>query len=151
MTTTRLATTGADRSSRAWAVIEFLSYFLCSVVALGVDTALYWLALRVGIVYRGAAVVGFIGGVATAYALSVQWVFRRRTVADPKLEFLIFLGIGLAGLGLTEILLWIEIDAFHLGPMMAKLFAAVGVFLFNFTARKFMLFSRRRLAPKVPS
>ena len=96
MTATRTDLT-TDRSPRAWAVIEFVSYFLCSVVALGVDTSLYWLSLRLGIAYRGAAVLGFVGGVATAYLLSVRWAFRRRAVSDHRLEFLIFLGIGIVG------------------------------------------------------
>jgi putative flippase GtrA len=93
--------------------------------------------------YQGAAVAGFVGGVSTAYILSVRWAFNRRSIANPQLEFLIFLGVGVAGLGLTEALLWLQIGVLGVGPLAAKLLAAVGVFLFNFGARKALLFTRR--------
>jgi putative flippase GtrA len=121
---------------------EFIRYFACSVLALAVDASLYGLALRVGLHYDVAAVAGFGGGVCTAYLLSVRWAFRRRRMDNAALEFALFLGIGLVGLGLTEALLWLQVDVLRIGPMPAKLVAAIGVFVFNFVARKLCLFVR---------
>jgi putative flippase GtrA len=133
----------AARAGKAPAAFaEFLRYFACSALALAVDSTLYWLVLRAGLPYPVAAAAGFVAGVSTAYALSVLWAFRRRRVADARLEFAIFFGIGLAGLALTESLLWLQIDLLGIGAMTAKLLSASGVFLFNFAARKLALFSR---------
>ena len=129
--------------ARPAGLVEFVRYFACSALALAVDATLYWLCMNLGMAYQGAAVAGFVGGVSTAYILSVRWAFNRRSVANPQLEFLIFLGVGIAGLGLTEALLWLQISVLGVGPMAAKLLAAVGVFLFNFGARKALLFTRR--------
>jgi putative flippase GtrA len=107
------------------------------------DASIYWAALRIGIAYQGAAVAGFMAGVATTYILSVRWAFRRRSIANVHVEFMIFLAIGVAGLGLTEMLLWVQISVLGSGPMFAKLVSAVGVFMFNFGARKLLLFTRR--------
>jgi putative flippase GtrA len=122
---------------------EFLRYFLCSALALALDSLIYWVALRQGLAYQAAAAGGFVAGVSTAYVLSVRWVFRRRSVINAQVEFAIFLGVGIAGLGLTEALLWLQIDVFGFGPLTAKLCAAVGVFIFNFAARKLILFTRQ--------
>lgn len=136
-------TATASRTVTTGALLEFIRYFACSALALVVDASMYWIALRLGIAYQGAAVAGFIAGVTTAYVLSVRFAFRRRSVANAQVEFVIFLAIGVAGLGLTELLLWVQIGLLGWGPMVAKLAAAVGVFLFNFAVRKLVLFSRR--------
>lgn len=124
-------------------LVELLRYFACSAAALIVDSSLYWGAMRLGLSYRAAAVAGFLGGVGTAYVLSVRWAFQKRTFDNGQVEFLIFLGIGVVGLGVTEALLWLLIGGLRVEPMVAKLFAAMGVFLFNFAARKAALFMRR--------
>ena len=129
--------------TRPAGLVEFIRYFACSALALAIDATLYGLCLRLGMAYQGAAVAGFVGGVSTAYLLSVRWAFNRRSIANPQVEFLIFLGVGIAGLGLTEALLWLQIGVLGMGPLAAKLLAAVGVFLFNFGMRKALLFTRR--------
>lgn len=133
----------ASRTPRSAALLEFVRYFACSALALAMDASIYWAALRMGMAYQGAAVAGFVTGVATTYVLSVRWAFRRRSIANVHVEFMIFLGIGVAGLGLTEVLLWLQISVLGSGPMVAKLVSAVGVFMFNFGARKLLLFTRR--------
>ena len=121
-------------------LVELARYFLASAIALGVDTGLYALGLRLGLAYPVAAVLGFLGGLAVAYAISVRWAFRTRRMRDARLEFLVFAGIGVLGLLLTESLLWLQIDVLAVAPVPAKLAAACGVFLFNFGARKLVLF-----------
>ena len=125
---------------------EFALYLACSVVALGVDTGLYALGLRLGVGYPGSAVFGFMAGLATAYGLSVRFAFKERAVRNARVEFAIFAAVGIVGLALTEALLWVQVEALHLSPLVAKVGAAGGVFLFNFIVRKVLLFSHRHAA-----
>lgn len=122
-------------------LIELARYLLASALALAIDTGLYALGLRAGLGYGLAAVVGFLGGLAVAYAISVRWAFRTRRMRDARLEFLVFAAIGVLGLLLTESLLWLQIEVLAWGPLPSKLIAACGVFLFNFGARKLALFN----------
>jgi len=122
-------------------LIELARYFLASAVALGVDTGLFALGLRLGLGYALAAILGFLGGLGMAYAISVRWAFRTRRMRDARLEFIVFAAIGVLGLLLTESLLWLQIEVLAVGPVPAKLTAACGVFLFNFGARKLALFN----------
>jgi putative flippase GtrA len=122
---------------------EFLRYLACSALALGVDAGLFALCTRQGVFYPVAACIGFLAGLAVAYLLSVRWAFRERAVRDAATEFAIFAAIGLAGLLLTELLLWVQIGVIGLPALAAKAGAAGLVFLFNFGARKALLFTRR--------
>lgn len=121
---------------------EFGAYLACSAAALAIDTALFRGLLALGLGYPLAAVAGFIAGLATSYGLSVRLVFRVRAVADRRLEFLLFAGVGVVGLVLTELLLWLLMGHLGIAAVPAKLATAGVVFVFNFTARKLALFTR---------
>jgi putative flippase GtrA len=127
-------------------VTEFVRYFAASALAFLVDVGLYRLALGLGSGYAMAACVGFVAGVALAYMLSVRWAFQARGLTDARAEFLVFALIGLAGLALTEALLWLQIDRLRVDRVLAKVLAAGAVFLFNFGLRKALLFTRRETA-----
>jgi len=112
-------------------------------VALAVDVVVFSVSIRIaGMPWYWAATAGFFAGVATAYCLSVLWVFsRRRLRREPMVEFVVFAGIGLAGLGLTQAILWVGIEHLHFIPELVKLFASGATFLFNFVIRKAILFA----------
>jgi len=124
---------------------EFLRYFLVSLVALSVDLGIFSFALRVlAVPWAIAACLGFCAGLVTAYYLSIKYVFINRPLSfAPKTEFLTFAIIGVLGLLVTEIVLWLGIDCYQWNPEVSKLLAAVGTFLFNFLTRKFILFGAR--------
>lgn len=121
---------------------EFVRYFVCSTIALFADVTVYWVSLRLGFTYPAAAAAGFCMGLFAAYTLSVRWAFRTRRVNDPHIEFLLFAGIGILGLGLTELLLWALVGKWNQSPLVAKAVTAGVVFGFNFGLRKVMLFTR---------
>ncbi|MEN9419101.1 MAG: hypothetical protein RI988_2721 [Pseudomonadota bacterium] len=125
------------------ALHELLRYFLCSALALGVDAGLYGLLMRAaGWGYAAAAAAGFAAGLAVVYMLSVRWAFRTRRLRDARAEFALFAAIGVAGLLLTEWLLWMLIDGFGADALVAKGMSASAVFVFNYAVRKWLLFSR---------
>ena len=56
-------------------------------------------------------------------------------------EFLIFLIIGLIGLGLTLLFMWLFVDVAGIYPLISKLVTTAIVLLWNFGARKIILYS----------
>lgn len=127
---------------------EFLQYFAASLVSLAVDLGIFSAAIRLfGIPWAWAATLGFCAGVLTIYWLSVLWVFSSRRLAHrPRSEFALFAGIGVAGLGFTQLVLWIGIEGLHAQPELVKLAAAGATFLFNYAIRRIVLFQRREEA-----
>lgn len=90
-----------------------------------------------------AATLGFSAGLWVSYAISVRYVFQTTTRIDQRAELTLFALIGLGGLLITEILLWVFMGTFQMSPMASKLFCTPIVFLFNFFVRKAVLFPSR--------
>jgi putative flippase GtrA len=125
-----------------WAsVMELVRYLACSAAALAGDCLVYDLALRLGLGFAAAAALGFSAGLVLAYRLSVRWAFTHRRLNNTRREWHAFALIGLLGLCLTEVLLLGLIGHVGLDERRAKLAAAGFVFVFNFGARKLLLFS----------
>lgn len=133
------------------AVRELSGYLACSVLALLLDTAVYAGALALGLPLAWAAACGFTAGVSCAYLCSVKFVFQVRRLQDRSSEFAAFVAIGLAGLMLTEALLWVLVLRLHLAPVTAKLITAGLVFFFNFGVRKALLFNPAHRRPAADS
>jgi putative flippase GtrA len=136
MTETALQQTSALIDRR-----EFLRYLLVSAVALEVDVVtLMILTDMAGIDYLVANIVAFVTGSVIVYIGSTRWAFSQRRVAGSA-EYLIFLGIGIVGLGVNELVLWAAVAGLAFPVVVAKVGAAGASFLFNFIARKILLFS----------
>ena len=118
-------------------------YFAASLLALAADLGVLSLCLRwLHFSLGWSASIGFVIGALVAYLLSIRWVFRERAFAyAPAVEFLAFVGIGIAGLGITQVLLWLGVVKLHLLPELVKLAAAVVTFVFNYLVRKTLLFA----------
>jgi putative flippase GtrA len=120
---------------------DLIRYGACSAAALGLDYGLLLaLAKGLGVHYLVASAIGFLSGLALAYALSITFVFKgRRTLAARK-EFAGFAAIGIAGLALTQILLAGLVGLLGLSVVLAKPVTAIAVFCFNFGLRRATLF-----------
>jgi len=122
--------------------IQLLKYSFVGGIAYVVDFGfLIFLTEFIKIHYLISAAIAFILGLLTNYALSINWVFLKRTLDNKKIELLIFSFIGVIGIGFNEIIIWFftEWVAFHY--LISKLISTVGVFFWNFFARKKILFS----------
>jgi len=119
---------------------ELVLYGLASALALGLDWGALLALTSLGVNYLVASGTGFTGGMAITYLLSISVVFRHRPVADRKREFIGFIGVGFAGLVLTQGLMALWVEALHMTPGLAKIPTAGIVFLFNFTVRRALLF-----------
>jgi len=129
------------------ALRELGLYGLASAAALAVDWGLLLVLHGAGLNYLVATAIGFSAGIAVTYGLSVSVVFRHRPIADRKREFAGFLGVGLAGLVLTQLLMAFWVERLAMAPGLAKIPTAGLVFIFNFTVRRALLFR----APRVQS
>lgn len=93
-----------------------------------------------GIPYLISAAISFMLGLGANYVMSILWVFSKRSVESPRVEFLIFAGIGLVALALNEAILWFLTEKVGIHYAASKVASAVLVYLFNFGARKLALF-----------
>lgn len=125
---------------------DLARYFAASLLALAVDTGTLSICLRLlHLSLAWSATLGFVAGAVVAYLLSIFWVFKARAFGNaPALEFLTFVGIGVAGLGITQFVLWLGVTEFGLLAEAVKLSAAIITFAFNYIARKTLLFASSR-------
>ena len=118
-------------------------YALASAVALVFDAGLYIALIRLAkIHYLAAAPAGYVLGILIIYLLSTRWVFSDRRLASAPSEFLIFALIGIVGLLLNQLIIYVCVASFFSSYEVAKLASAITVFAVNFCARKFILFTR---------
>ena len=120
---------------------EFLRYFVASAIALVTDAgSLVLMTSLIGIPYLYSGAVAFLFGLTVIYVLSIRWVFEARSVRDWRAEFSLFALIGIVGLLLNEFVLWILTGELGFHYMLSKGASVVLVFLWNFLARKSLLF-----------
>lgn len=102
---------------------------------------LYLLFNILGINYLLAAAIAFTVGLVFVYFSSNKWVFdERRMEGRQVLEFTLFAIIGLVGLGLTVLFMWLLVDFVGIYPLVAKLITTGLVLCWNFGARKYLLY-----------
>ncbi len=121
--------------------VQFIRYLFVGGLAFVLDfCSLYVLTSRLQVHYLVSAAVGFLLGLIANYLLSRAWVFPHRSVRSAALEFAIFSGIGLIGLGLNELGIWLLSAIAGMHYLVAKLCTTAIVFFWNFAARKMSLF-----------
>ena len=126
---------------------QFLRYFVTGGLAFIVDFGVFSLALYYfNIHYLVANLIGLMAGNVVNYLLSLGWVFsaEKRTMEKHRLlEITVFVIISLLGMGLNELLLLLMVGYAGLNEMFSKIVAAGVVLVYNFLARKFILFKKK--------
>jgi putative flippase GtrA len=122
-------------------VIQLIRYVFVGGAAFIVDFgSLFILTDFFGIYYLVSAAIAFILGLIVNYSLSISWVFNNRTLDNSTLEFGVFSLIGIVGLGLNEIFIWFFTAKIGFYYLISKVISAIIVLLWNFFARKYVLF-----------
>lgn len=132
-------------------IVQFLRYSIAGGIATLADLAVFYFLTGVfAFNHIVSNTLSFILGLFVNYFLSKRWVFGSKTGSSPK-DFALFSIIGVIGLILTNILLFIFIDM----NVMKRLFRFLGdksvlllsktttvfiVLLWNFSARRKLLF-----------
>lgn len=129
----------SERLPRASA-LEFGRYFAVSLAALAIDVAVLLAAARV-MHYLLAASLGFVVGSVTSYLLATRWAFRRRRLTGrAQAEFALYALVGVFGLAVNDIVIFLAVGSAGLPLLAGKVVAAGVTFLFNYALRKLVLF-----------
>ena len=125
-------------------VREAFRYFLVSGFAFLVDIGVLWILVQYfSWWYLAAATASFLSGIIVGYVLSIRMVFNYRRLKDRRIEFLSFAAIGGVGLAINAAVIFAAVKYFGVYYLVAKCVAAGFTFVFNFFARRQMLFVRR--------
>ena len=142
--------------------IQFFRSLFVGGIATVVDMLIMILFRELVHVPEGiAAVFGFVAGLAVNYIVSTYWVFAKAKVKNRIVDFVAFAVIGIIGLGLTQLIIepfatqgmfgtgwfvqWqifgilLPTDKYYI---VGKVLAVVIVYMWNFFARKFILYRK---------
>ena len=122
-------------------LIQLFRYGAVTVVSSAVDFgSLYLLTETIGIHYLVSAIIAYTLGLIVNYTLSILWVFHKKKLRSKVMEFVIFSLIGLLGMGLNELFLWVFTDVLELYFMLSRLISAGIGFVLKYALRKWILF-----------
>ncbi len=108
LTTPEAESSPAISTIGAEGVHEFIRYAVASGVALVADVcSLYVLTSIFSVPYLISGAISFGIGLIIVYVLSILWVFDHHVLRDARIEFVLFALIGVIGLGLNELVLWV--------------------------------------------
>lgn len=128
-------------------VLEATRYATVSACAFIIDiTVLFFLVNYLSLWYVAAATSSFLVGLLVAYVLSITLVFKYRRLHDPRVEFASFAGIGAVGVAINAAAMTIGVRVFGAHYLIAKCGSAGLTFVWNFAARRRLLFTQRRTA-----
>jgi putative flippase GtrA len=123
---------------------EASGYVAASAAALAIDVAtLTLLVSAVHVNYLIAATAGFVAGTLFIYWISIRQIFRYRRLEDARMEFGIFLAVGIAGLVVNLAVMYLTVAAVGAHYLIAKFCAAGCTFTVNFGLRRWLLFTHR--------
>lgn len=112
-----------------------------SCLAAGLDmAALIFMVEYAGWTPATAAIVGYLVGLSVQYLLCSLWVFSRSS-ETTSLSLAKFTLLSLVGLGLTYIVLHTCHTMGGIPYPLAKCFSLVLTFVWNFTTRRYLLFT----------
>ena len=118
---------------------DLIKYVIVGGGAFLIDYAVLYMIVTLGGHYITATLMGFAAGVTTNYLLCLKWVWKGSQATTFK-DIFIFTAIGVAGLGVTVLLMWLSVDILSIDARIAKIYTAALVLIWNFTLRKIFVF-----------
>lgn len=121
--------------------VQLFRYAFVGGIAFLADAGTLFLLETAGLHYLFAAALAFLVGLTVNFLLSKRFVFSEdaRRVGRAG-EFVAYGLIGLAGLGLTELIMYLMTGVLGVYFMLSKIVSAAIVLLWNFAARKLFLY-----------
>lgn len=123
-------------------VLQFFRYVFVGGIATAADWGvLYLLTSVAGIHHLVSAVISFLAGLAVNFFLSKLFVFRENEArTNASAEFIGYGLIGAAGLGITEVIMFMMTDKLAVHYMISKATATMIVLAWNYLARKKIIY-----------
>ncbi len=121
--------------------IEIFRSVIVSGVSFIFDFGLLYVLTDIAhVFYLLSATISYGMGMIVSYILSVRWAFGKRSMQNKTAEFLIFIIIGVIGMGLNALILWLWTGLLGLNYLLGRLVSAVIGYVWKFAARKIALF-----------
>ena len=119
--------------------IQFFRYLFVGGIAAVVNIGMLFLLTDIfHLHYLISNIIAFTLGLIVNYILSKKFVFQEKTKISKTGEFLIYAIIGVIGLGLDTLLIWLFTEIFALYYMLSKIISTLLVLIWNFGARKIL-------------
>lgn len=122
--------------------LQFFRYIFVGGIATIVDWGVLFLLTEYGHIHHLiSAVFAFVAGLAVNFVLSKMLVFKMNEVrTNAWMEFAGYAIIGVVGLGITALIMYLLTDHLNVHYMISKAIATVVVLIWNYMARKKILY-----------
>ena len=122
--------------------LQFFRYLFVGGIATVVDWGILFLLTDIAKIHHlVSAIISFIAGLAANFILSKALVFKQNEAkVKPLWEFVSYAVIGVVGLGITELIMFVITDCFNQYYMLSKVIATVIVLAWNYLARKIIIY-----------
>lgn len=118
---------------------HLILYGIIGSFSSGLDFAIYtFLVQVVGVQYLVANCISVLGGITTSFILNRNYNFKVKD--NTKRRFTIFLTVGLCGLVLSNLILYVCIDVLDMNKLISKLLSIALVVFFQFLVNKYLTF-----------
>jgi len=121
-------------------MIQFFRYAFVGGIASVVDWGVLWLAEYAFAHYLVAAIISFFAGLTVNFVLSKILVFKKETKMGTTWEYVSCAIIGGVGLLMTLGIMYALTEWIHFHFMLSKIIATAIVLIWNFFARKLLLY-----------
>ncbi|WP_279161102.1 GtrA family protein [Thomasclavelia cocleata] len=119
---------------------QILKFGLVGGIAFIIDYVfLYLFTEYFNIYYFISAILSFSISVIFNYIASIIWVFDVDGEKSKIKNFIVFIALSVAGLGINQVIMWYGVEVISLYYMYVKLIATIIVMIFNFITRKIFL------------
>ena len=125
--------------------MRIVRYLMVGGCSAAVDFLVFAIAIiQFSIHWFPAGVVSFLLATGVNYLLSITFVFSSGVRFSKRQELIAVLAVSAIGLAMNQTILWILIEGGLVTALEAKLIATASVFLWNYSARRNLVFAPRR-------
>ncbi len=117
---------------------EVISYAIIGVLCVCIDFVTYTTLCHFGLEYIIANVIGISAGILSSFTLNRIFTFRVKSHSLRR--FLIFIMVGLFGMGISSGMLILLIEFLHTNELIAKVISIIFVGVMQFLMNKFITF-----------
>ena len=122
---------------------HLILYGIIGSFSSSLDFFIYTILVQtIGIPYLLANCFSVLGGISTSFILNRNYNFKIKD--KTKQRFTIFLTVGLSGLFISNLILYICIDLLNMDRVVSKLLSIFLVVFFQFLANKFITFKPKK-------